>query len=94
MTAVYADVGELSGAVPGILRELYPLVAEGTELAGSRLRVRRVRARFKCCSCGEESGRGRGTGCPGCGSMDLDMLRGREIRLTAIDVEEEEGAKP
>jgi hydrogenase nickel incorporation protein HypA/HybF len=94
LTAVYVDVGELSGAVPEILKELYPLVAEGTELEGSRLRVRKVRARFKCCACGEESGRGQGLGCPGCGSMELDMLRGREIRLTAVDVEEEEGTEP
>ncbi len=88
INAVDIDVGELSGAVPELLRDLYPMVAESTVLEGSRLHVRKIRARFECAGCGKKFGRQDMPGCPGCGSMNVDLLRGREIRLTAIDVEE------
>jgi len=88
INAVDVDVGELSGAVPELLRDLYPMVAEGTVLEGSRLCVKKIKARFECGECGKKFGRQDIAGCPQCGSMNVDMLRGREIRLTAIDVDE------
>jgi hydrogenase nickel incorporation protein HypA/HybF len=89
---VEIEVGELSGAVPELLAELYPLASEGTPLEGSRLLVRRVAVRFECRCCGQGFGRRRDPGCPQCGSTNVDLSCGREIRLTSIDVEEGEGA--
>jgi hydrogenase nickel incorporation protein HypA/HybF len=88
VTQVHVEVGELSGAVPELLREVFPMAAQGTVLADARLRIRRRKARFECRSCGESFAVGEGVGCPQCGSTRVDMTAGRDIRLTSIDVED------
>ncbi len=90
VTEIHAEIGELSGVVPQLLKEVFPLVSEGTELAGARLRVKRIAARFECDACGKRFKPGESVGCPACGSRDVNMTRGREMRLTAIEVEDAE----
>ena len=90
VTELCVEVGELSGVVPGLLREAFPFAAAGTGLAGTRLKVKKVAARFECRACKKRFKLGEGIGCPACGASDLDMIAGREIRLTAIEVEDRE----
>ena len=91
ISGLYLELGELSGAVPELLREAWPLAAEGSALAGARLRIKRVKARFECRDCGGKLAVGEGVTCPDCGGRDLDMAAGREIRLTGLEVDEKEG---
>ncbi|MHC4915187.1 MAG: hydrogenase maturation nickel metallochaperone HypA/HybF [Planctomycetota bacterium] len=91
VTEVHVEIGELSGAVPELLTDCYPLAAEGTALAGSVLRVTGIAALLRCSACGEEFGAGSGVGCPKCASAEIEMVRGRELRLTSIEVEDGEG---
>ncbi len=90
VTELHVEIGELSGVVPEVLEDVFPLAAEGTELAGAVLRVKRIAARFECDACGKGFKPGESVGCPACGSGDVDMTRGRELRLTSIEVEDPE----
>ncbi len=91
VTEVHVEVGELSGAVPELLVDCFPIAAGETALAGACLRVKRVGALLRCTDCGEEFAPGRTVGCPECGSARVEMVRGREMQLTAIEVEDDSG---
>jgi hydrogenase nickel incorporation protein HypA/HybF len=93
VSELHVEIGELSGVVPLALREAFPLAAEGTELNGTKLRIKRIKVRFQCRACGGGFGLGAGVGCPRCGSSDVDMVHGREICLTALEVVEGEEAE-
>ena len=88
VSEVRAEAGELSGAVPELLVEAFAAAAEGTALAGAKLRVRRLGAEFECLSCARRFGVGEAVGCPACGSQDVELRSGREIRLVSLEVED------
>jgi hydrogenase nickel incorporation protein HypA/HybF len=88
VSEVHVEVGELSGAVPELLVDAFPFASEGTALSEARLRVRRTSAEFECRECARRFGLGGAVGCPGCGSQDVALTSGREIRLVALEVED------
>lgn len=90
VTAVFVEAGEFSAVVPAALRQAFRLATAGTELAGARLRIKRVRARFRCRACGRSFPPGGSACCPACRGSDLELAAGRELRLAAIEVEEQE----
>jgi len=87
-TMLELEVGEVSTVVPELLESAWAAAAEGTRLAGAKLRIRKVALRFTCRGCRREFGAGP-TACPGCGGTDVEIAAGRELRLLSLEVEDE-----
>ena len=88
---VVIAVGALSGVEPEALQGLFPLVADGTVAAAAELVVEKVPARVKCRGCGHETETDAFfMGCATCGSKDVDLVAGRELNITSIELEIDE----
>lgn len=79
-------VGQLSGIVPGCLREFFPIAAAGTAAEGARLDIEPLPARIRCPECGYE-GPPEGSACPRCGGAAFRLTAGREFYVEAMEVE-------
>jgi hydrogenase nickel incorporation protein HypA/HybF len=84
ITSISLEVGSLSGIVPDSLRFSFDLAAEGTPLQGATLDISSSAARCRCRACGAEfEPDGAGVLCP-CGSADVTVLSGQELRITSV----------
>lgn len=87
--SVRVAIGELSGVSPEALETAFPLAAEGTRLAGAVLVIERIQAVGSCDGCRRESSlEFPFPVCSHCGSTDMKVLRGREMDLVSVDIEE------
>ena len=86
---VNLDVGTMSGAVPDILENTWPIAIECTPLAGTKLELTIIPATVFCPGCNgeQEIDEFFALTCPVCGTPTADMRHGREFQLTSIDVE-------
>jgi hydrogenase nickel incorporation protein HypA/HybF len=86
---VEVKVGHLRQVVPSALEFAFELVAQGTELEGAELRIEEVAAAGVCRACGAES---RLDGfpflCSACGGLDLEIVRGEELLVDSLELEE------
>jgi hydrogenase nickel incorporation protein HypA/HybF len=93
VTAVEVRVGHLRQVVPDSLAFAFELVAEGTEVEGAQLRLHEVPAAGRCRACATE---GPLTSfplhCAACGSLDVEVIRGEELLVDSLELEEEEMA--
>jgi hydrogenase nickel incorporation protein HypA/HybF len=75
--------------VPDALAFAFALVAEGTPVAGAELVMEEVPAAGRCRACGTESELpGFPLRCGACGGLDLELLRGEELLVDALELEE------
>ncbi len=82
-------VGHLRQVVPDALDFAFTLVAEGTVLEGAELVLEEVPAAGRCRRCGTESELpGFPLACAACGSADLELVRGEELLVDALELEE------
>jgi hydrogenase nickel incorporation protein HypA/HybF len=89
---VELKVGYLRQVVPDALVFAFQLVSEGTDVAGAELVVEAVPAAGRCRRCGAESELEGGfpLQCPVCAGLDLELLRGEELLVDALELEEED----
>lgn len=80
------EVGKLSGAIPDALSFCFEVCVKGTGLEGSRLEILEVPARGKCRDCQREEAVDSGLGLCPCGSAQVELLAGRELRLKEVEV--------
>jgi hydrogenase nickel incorporation protein HypA/HybF len=86
VTRVHLEIGSLSGVSADSVRFYFGPATEGTGLAGATLDITEVTARCRCRACGTESEPdGPVPLCP-CGSPDLDVLSGGDMRILAVEV--------
>jgi hydrogenase nickel incorporation protein HypA/HybF len=86
VTGVRLEIGALSGVVPDSLRFCFDLATEGTALAGAQLDIAEPAARCHCRGCGRDfSPDGPFPLCP-CGSGDIAVLAGEELRILSVQV--------
>jgi hydrogenase nickel incorporation protein HypA/HybF len=84
ITCVCLEIGPLSGVVADSLRFCFDLATEGTNLEGARLEISEPAVRCRCRSCDEEfSPDGPIALCP-CGSADVAVLSGQELKITSV----------
>lgn len=87
---VCVRVGELSGVVVDSLTFCFSAITAGTPLEGATLRVERIPVRARCGACGTVCDvQDFVFLCPSCGSGNLDVIAGRELQVSHIEVEEE-----
>ena len=80
------EIGRLSGVLPDSVRFCFDLVAAGTTLEGAALEIDEPSgtARCRCCGAGFETAEALPL-CP-CGSADVEVLGGAELRIREVEV--------
>jgi len=86
ITCVKLEIGAMSGVVADSVRFCFDLVTEGTALEGASLEIVEPPAACLCRSCGAEfEPEGLIALCP-CGSADVTVLSGSELRILSVQV--------
>ena len=84
LVAVEVRVGHLRQVVPSALAFAFELVAPGVALA-----LEEVPAVVRCTSCGAESvDEAFPLACAACGGLDVEVVRGEELEVVAVELEE------
>jgi hydrogenase nickel incorporation protein HypA/HybF len=86
---VEVKVGHLRQVVPSSLAFSFELVSERTALDGAELAIEEVPAVGRCRACGAETEQdGFPLRCEPCGGLDLEVVRGEELLVDALELEE------
>jgi hydrogenase nickel incorporation protein HypA/HybF len=83
---VHLVIGRLSGVVPDSVRFCFELVTAGTALDGAELEIDEPSGRVVCRRCAAEFDTDEVLALCPCGSADVELLRGRELRIRAVEV--------
>lgn len=94
VAAVRLRLGKLSGVVKEALLFSYDLVCDGTPLEGSRLDIEEIAATIFCDPCGREQTLDsiQHFVCPVCLTPARDVIRGRELLIVGLEIEDEYAA--
>jgi hydrogenase nickel incorporation protein HypA/HybF len=94
VTAVQVAVGRLRQVVPSALEFAFGLVADGTPVEGAALEIEQIEAGGACRRCGADSAlTSFPLACAACGSLDVDVLRGEELYVESLEIDEAEVAR-
>jgi hydrogenase nickel incorporation protein HypA/HybF len=86
ITLVRLEIGALSGVVADSVRFCFDLVTEGTNMEGAKLEITEPSATCRCRDCGGEfEPDGPIVLCP-CGSADIAVLTGADLRILSVRV--------
>jgi hydrogenase nickel incorporation protein HypA/HybF len=86
VTKVTLEIGKLSGVVVDSIRFCFGMVTEGTSLHGATLVVAEPIGHVLC-RCGKRFWTADPIVlCPECGNSDVDVLAGRDMRITSVEV--------
>ncbi len=90
VSAVHLRLGALSGVVKDALLFSYECACQDTPLQGSRLVVEDIPVIVFCASCQQERKLEsvQSFQCPECGTPTMDIRRGKEMEVFALEVEE------
>ena len=87
VATVYLKIGVLSGVNESALRFAYELACEGTELAGSTLRIESISLLVYCPQCATTHRPGvQEIVCPRCVTPAQEILQGKELELSALEI--------
>ena len=85
--AVWLELGALSHVEQEALRFSFDVVVRGTVAEGARLEVVTTPGRAWCMPCGDTVDLARlGDACPRCGSHQLQVTQGDEMRVKEIEI--------
>lgn len=87
VTVVRLEIGKLSGVVVESIRFCFDLVAEGTVVEGALLEITEPSGRCRCRGCSSDFDTDDPIVlCPSCGGADVEVLAGRDLRISSVDV--------
>lgn len=89
--AVYLELGPLSGVVAEALLFSYEIACSGTRLEGSRLVIKEVAIEVYCPTCMVQRilPSMQWFCCPECGAPTSDVIHGKELAITALEIRDE-----
>ena len=92
--AIHLDIGPLSGVVADALRFSWEIACQDTPLEGSRLVIREVPVEIHCSTCNADRTLDsmQWLSCPVCGTPALEVIHGKELAVTALEVRDEQPA--
>ncbi|MBA3892140.1 MAG: hydrogenase maturation nickel metallochaperone HypA [Gemmatimonadales bacterium] len=92
--ALHLRIGVLAGVVREALAFSFELAAEGTPVAGARLIIEEVPVTVACPTCQAERALAspQEFRCPVCGTATGHVVAGRELVLTALELEDHDSA--
>ncbi len=84
---VNLKVGKLAAVVPDSLRFCFEIITKDTQLEGAELNIEVVPVQAKCKDCGAEWTIDDPVfKCEKCGSGSLEIVSGREIEISSIEI--------
>jgi hydrogenase nickel incorporation protein HypA/HybF len=83
---VRLEVGGLSGVVPDAMEFCYELLISGTPLEGSTLVIDQTRGAAHCRSCGRDFALSDLILLCPCGSAEVDVVAGRELKVRSVEL--------
>ncbi|WP_297368222.1 hydrogenase maturation nickel metallochaperone HypA [Acidocella sp.] len=84
---VFLEIGALATIEPDAMRFNFPIVAKGTLAEGAALEIDFMDASAWCMACSRRVAVKRhGEGCPACGSYQLQILDGAQMRIKQLEV--------
>ena len=84
---VILQIGRLSGVVPDAVRFCFEACARGTTLEGAVLEIDETPAVARCRDCSSSVTMHEVYDLCSCGSANLDVLAGRELKVRAVEVD-------
>ncbi|HEY2900544.1 MAG TPA: hydrogenase maturation nickel metallochaperone HypA [Polyangia bacterium] len=83
---VRLQIGQLAGVVPEALRFCFEACAAGTTLEGATVEIEETNGRGVCRSCGAPVALASFLDLCGCGSADIEVVAGQEMRVKEVEV--------
>jgi hydrogenase nickel incorporation protein HypA/HybF len=89
--AVHVELGPLSGVVAEALLFSYEVASSGTTLEGSRLLIKEVPIEVFCpaCNAPKTLTSMQWFCCPECGAPTSEVIHGKELLITALEIRDE-----
>jgi hydrogenase nickel incorporation protein HypA/HybF len=86
---VYVQVGALTCVEPRALEFGFDAAKTGTVAEGAQLRIERCPAQARCRACPAEpfAVESLFEACPTCGTFDLEIVTGKELRVSEMEVD-------
>ena len=85
---VTLEVGKLSAVMPDALRFCFEICAKDTIVEGAELEIIETSGRAKCHDCGDELMLSELFGRCACGSVNLQLIAGEELKIKEMEVTE------
>jgi hydrogenase nickel incorporation protein HypA/HybF len=86
VTSVLLEIGALSGVVADSVQFCFDLVTEGTSLEGATLEIVEPAAVCQCRTCGAQFSPDWPILLCACGSADVAIMSGQELRILSVEV--------
>ena len=88
---VHLKLGVLSGVVEEALLFSFGVAADGSPLEGARLEIEKIPVTVFCDTCRRDgiAADPRHLRCPSCGAPTERLVRGRELELVGLEVEDD-----
>lgn len=85
---VLLEIGKLSAIMPDAIRFCFDICTQDTVLEGATLEILEIPGLAKCRQCGAEISLEKPFGICNCGSVQLDLITGEELKIKEIEIEE------
>ena len=83
---VTLEIGRLSAIMPDAVRFCFDICAKGTVVEGASLEILEIQGKALCADCGSEFGLNDLVGRCECGSSDLSIIAGEELKVKEMEV--------
>lgn len=89
VAAIHVKLGQICGVVKEALLSAFEMAREGTELAQAELVIDDIPLVIHCSACAAERTpvSPYELRCPDCGALSNDIVRGRELEVSALEIE-------
>ncbi len=85
---VLLEIGKLSAIMPEAVQFCFDICAAGTIVEGAILEILEIPGSARCRQCGEIIPLERPFGICNCGSVQLELITGEELKIKEIEIEE------
>ncbi len=88
LLSVTVEIGELTAVIPESLHFCFQALVEETPYKGAELIIKNIPLKGKCVKCESEfSIKNYAFICPSCGSSEVQVMGGQELKVTELEVE-------
>ncbi len=84
---VSLEIGKLSAIMPDAVRFCFDVCCQSTVLEGAKLEIIEIPGLGRCRQCGAEVPLEQPFGICSCGSVELDVIRGEELKIKEMEIE-------
>lgn len=85
---VCLEIGQLSAVLPDAIRFCFDVCCQDTLLEGAKLEILEIPGLGRCRCCGTEIPLSQPFGVCDCGSCELELIQGQELKIHELEIEE------